>query len=157
MVKEIKMNNTDKVILIDDENYDWLIKYKWYLDITGYARINIWISGKRTQKLIHQLIINSQKGEEIDHIDRNTLNNQKENLRVVNKAQNQMNSKSRNGSVSKFKGVGWHKRDKKWTAKICLNYKTRWLGYFNNEIDAAKAYNKAAKELFGEYANLNDV
>ena len=66
-----------------------------------------------------------------------------------------MNAKSYKNSSSKFKGVSWHKRDQKWQAYITINKKRKYLGYFNNEKEAAKIYNAAAKELFGEFARIN--
>lgn len=93
----------------------------------------------------------------IDHIDRNKLNNRIENLRNVVHQQNQWNrSKSKNSS-SQYKGVTWDKQTNKWMVQIKINKKQIHLGRFTNEIDAAKAYNKKATELFKEYANINEV
>ena len=92
---------------------------------------------------------------EIDHINGNGLDYRKCNLRVCTHQQNLQNQRIQKG-VSKFKGVCWHKASQKWMAKIKHNYKTIYLGVFNNEIDAAKSYNKKAKELFGEFARLNN-
>ena len=90
----------------------------------------------------------------VDHIDHNGLNNCRSNLRLSTMAQNVRNTISRGGS-SKYKGVHWCKRSKKWTGQICFNGKGHHLGGFRDEIEAAKAYDKRAKELHGEFACLN--
>jgi len=90
----------------------------------------------------------------VDHIDHNGLNNRRSNLRLCTLAQNNRNMVSRTGS-SKYKGVCWHGGTKKWNAKIRLNRKCYHIGLFTDEIAAAKAYDKKAKELHGQFACLN--
>jgi outer membrane protein assembly factor BamD (BamD/ComL family) len=68
-----------------------------------------------------------------------------------------MNKKSYKGSSSKYKGVAWHKRHKKWNAQIQINGKQKHLGYFTSEEEAALAYNKEAIKLFGEHALINEI
>lgn len=68
-----------------------------------------------------------------------------------------MNRKKNKNDSSKFKGVSWHKRNKKWAVRIQKDKIRTHLGYFNSEIEAAKCYNRAAKDLFGEFANLNKI
>ena len=160
MVKKIKLSQ-DKITLVDDEDYEWLSQYNWHLytrkkSETIYANTNIYINNKRTTKKLHNLLINPSKGFEVDHIDRDGLNNQKENLRIVTRSQNCINRSKFRNTTSKFKGVTWHKDNKKWLAQIRLNKKKYYLGEFINEIDAAKAYNKAAKKLHNRYAVLNE-
>lgn len=152
-MKEIKLANNKGIALVDDEDYEMLKQHKWHLQIRGgYAATNL----NKTIKIMHQLIIKTPKDMETDHIDRNPLNNQKENLRIVTHQQNQMNKKQE-GGTSKYKGVSWRKDTEKWKVEIDFNNKRYNLGCFINEIDAAKAYNKAAKEFFKEYAYLNEV
>ena len=93
---------------------------------------------------------------EVDHIDRNPLNNHRINLRICTKAQNQQNCKGR-GGTSKYKGVCWEKRRKKWRATIKNNGKQVHIGEFCDEKEAAKAYNKKALEFFGEFSRLNKI
>jgi hypothetical protein len=95
--------------------------------------------------------------ERVDHINGNGTDNRRENLRVVTHAQNLMNRPGWRKSSSKYKGVTFYKRDQKWQAKICPSGKTMHLGYFDQELDAAKAYNAAAMQHFGKYAVLNEV
>ena len=90
----------------------------------------------------------------VDHRDGNGLNNQKYNLRKCFHRQNMGNQKTRKGT-SKYKGVSWKSRDKVWAASICSNYKVQHIGHFTSETEAAKAYDKRAIELFGEFVKTN--
>ena len=103
---------------------------------------------------MHRFILNAPKGQYVDHRDRNGLNNQKRNLRFCTQSQNMMNLKSSTGT-SKYKGVSWNIKYKRWQSHIRLNYKLKNLGSYNSEIEAALAYDHAARELFGEFARLN--
>lgn len=144
------------------------------LDKKDYLRLknNTWcVSGNKHVATpqgwyIHYAVLDipPTKGFEIDHIDGNPLNNQKNNLRLVTRQQNSANHfKSTKAFSSKYKGVhnmcNYYKKKiyKYWIANICVNYKTIYLGIFKNEKQAAKAYNKAAKKYFGEYARINNV
>ena len=98
-----------------------------------------------------------QKRKVIDHINHNGLDNRKENLRFVTRAQNQQNRRSTKNSSSQYKGVGWHKASNKWRAKIGHKGKQTYLGLFTCEHQAALAYNEKALELWGENALLNEV
>lgn len=93
--------------------------------------------------------------EHIDHINGNELDNRRENLRSATNAENLMNQKLCSNNTSGFKGVIWRKDRNKWQAKIMVHGKTQHLGYSNCKIEAAKAYDNAARELFGEFARLN--
>lgn len=141
--------------LVDGEDYEQLSKHKWYAKKnrnTFYA-VRMIYKPKKTI-LMHRVIMNAQPREEIDHRTRYGLDNRKTNLRFCTHAQNLQNQQSQNGT-SKYKGVCWHNRDKKWHTQIKHNGKNIHIGYFNNEIEAAKAYDRKAKELFGDFAYLN--
>ena len=159
MVKEIQLANNKGVALVDDEDYDKLIKYKWHLrDIKiMHAGTKVKIDGKWFEKRMHHFLVNVPEGFEVDHIDQNGLNNQKSNLRVATHSQNMMNRNSFKGSSSKYKGVSFDKKCNKWRSEVSLNKKHYYLGMFENESDAAMAYNKRALKLHGEYVNLNEV
>jgi hypothetical protein len=92
-----------------------------------------------------------------DHRDGNKLNNCRYNLRECNTSQNAANKKKLDGATSKYKGVSWNKRAGKWEVSIIARGAKYYLGKYDNEIDAAKAYDKKAIELFGEFARPNFI
>jgi len=150
-----------KEVLIDEDDFELISSYTWCIAKrrnTFYA-----ISGGNKRVLMHRLIMKANgRWNLIDHIDRNGLNCQKENLRKSTNSQNIANSKSRKNASSKYLGVHFYTNkykgevtSSKWCARITKNYKGINLGYFENEIDAAKAYDEAAKKYHGEFANLN--
>jgi len=95
--------------------------------------------------------------DQIDHINNIRHDNRIVNLREATGFENQGNQKVRVGGSSKYKGVHWNKEAKKWHSQIQLKGKVSYLGHYDNEEEAALAYNKAALEYFGEYAKINDV
>lgn len=103
---------------------------------------------------LHRFILDAPKDMVVDHISRDISDNRRENLRICNHRENLLNSKSERG-ISSYKGVQFNKRHNKWTASITFMGKTFRIGTFTDEIEAAKAYDKKAKELFGEFAYLN--
>lgn len=160
MSKHIKLSQ-GYLAIVDDEDYDLISNYNWYARVTKnsvYAVSNI----NKTTVQMHRFILNAGKEFMVDHIDRNGLNNTKINLRIASRSQNLMNSKKpKNGKTSKYKGVCLNKQTpnnkKCWRAEIRINRKSHFIGYFYNEKDAAIAYNKKAKELFGDFARLNKI
>ena len=158
-----------KVTQIDDE-FAFLDQYKWFAqkdihtkNIQYYAiRKSARSNGIQSAILLHRVIMEIKlcrpllKSEEIDHINHDGLKNTLDNLRIVIKSQNQMNSKKQNVyTSSQFKGVTWDKNTFKWQAQIKKDGKLRYLGRFVIETTAARAYDTAAKLYFGEYAQLN--
>ncbi len=106
---------------------------------------------------MHRLLIKIPNGFQIDHIDGNGLNNQKLNLRIATASQNQINRGKQKNNTSGFKGVFGRKDKNKWRAQIKFHGKTKHLGYADDKIEAARIYNKAAVERFGEFARLNQL
>jgi len=138
--------------LVDDDDYEFINQFKWHVTtVKGglkYAERSV---GK--DKKMHRVIMPTPDGVYIDHIDGNGLNNQKHNLRRATSSQNGMNRVVSKNNISGYKGVCPSR--KKWMAKICVNGKVVFLGTFNTPIEAAKAYDKAAIDLFGSFAKLN--
>ncbi|ARO21566.1 hypothetical protein B2J90_29600 (plasmid) [Bacillus tropicus] len=151
-MKEIRLTK-GKIALVDDEDYETLMQTSWCYQSPGYAARR---RNKRNE-LMHRVIMKAKKGEQVDHIDMNRLNNQKENLRIVNNSQNGMNKLVQNNSTSGYKGVSWRKERKKWEAYVNKDNKRYRLGYFESKNEAAEAYNKKAIELHGKYATLNEI
>jgi len=149
----------EKEILVDDSDYEELSKYHWCIakmPNTFYATRSTSKNGKEGAIYMHRQILELTKRNEFaDHIDHNGLNNQRNNLRLSNHSDNQKNKQPLVGSSSKYVGVCWHKKDKKWQAAIAINGKQTHLGQFDNEIDAAIARDNAAKQYYGAFANLN--
>jgi len=147
--------------LVDDEGFEELSKFKWYVrKFNGRycaARSSGKIDGKYSALLMHREILGLKPGDGLvgDHINHNTLDNRRNNLRVCTQTQNLRNRTSRKGSSSKFLGVNWDKTNKKWRAQIKSSGKSVYLGCFDSELKAAKTYDEAAFEHYGEFANLN--
>lgn len=106
---------------------------------------------------MHRHILSARKGQKVDHINRNSLDNRKSNLRLASSSQNAANSKRLKNSKSLYRGVSWDSRCQKWLAQIQVKRKNLFLGRFHCIKQAAKAYNSAAIEFFGEYARLNPI
>ena len=104
---------------------------------------------------MHRLIMNPQKGKEIDHINRNKLDNRKSNLRICSKQQNAAWGITPITNKSGYRGVSYRVKDDKWIAWISFNNKNKYIGLFSRAIDAARAYDSMALELNGKYARTN--
>lgn len=146
--------------VVDDEDYDYLMQWKWGADSHGYAIRAVYPQGKRGKQVrirMHRVIAGTPEGMDTDHIDGNPQNNVRANLRVCSTSQNCMNRRPRRTGSSRFKGVGWHSSKGKWGAYICREGKPQSLGYFDDEVAAAQAYNRAALSIFGEFARPNVI
>ena len=156
-MKEISLPN-GSVALVDDEDYNKIVSYpyKW----AAMKRKNTCYAKARRLRsnsciLMHRFILGEENECQVDHIDHNGLNNCKSNLRLVDSSQQHMNQEKRKDTSSIYKGVSYIKAKKKWQATIKKDYKSKNLGCFDTEKEAALAYDVAAQELFGEYAKLN--
>lgn len=144
---------------VDDSDYETLNKFSWFYCKHG-RKIRAYTNLCRTQIRMHEMIMGNppKDGLTVDHWDTNLLNNQRENLRWATRSQQQCNREKYHGEFSsKYKGVGWMKSKNKWYARIAVDKKTIFIGYFKTELDAAKAYNKAAIYYHKEFAQLNGV
>lgn len=148
-----------KATIVDPEDYDRVSRYKWRAayckDIrTHYVHTSETVDGKQRTVVLHRLIMCPSPGEVVDHINHDTLDNRKCNLRVCLPHQNSLNRRTH---ISKWKGVSWDKRNRAWRARIRINGVLTHLGLFKEHSDALRAYDEAAIKHFGEFAwtNLN--
>jgi len=142
---------------VDPEDYDWLSKYDWHLYIRYRSRYAARMDHKTNMFVhMHRMIMKPPKGMLVDHINCDGLDNRRANLRLATRQQNKCNSRpSSSRCTSRYKGVFWAKDRKKWRAGVTFNGKTVRLGSFDNEIEAAKARDVAAKKYHGRFAWLN--
>lgn len=149
-------------VLLDEDDAERVSEHQWWLsakvkDRTYFCTEVVRLDNKSKSLYLHRFLMNAPVNAIVDHkIPTKTLDNRKYNLRLCTIQENQMNKRSNRGeSSSKFKGVTWNKNHEKWCARIQINGRTSQLGDFRSELEAAKAYDNAARELFGEFAYLN--
>ena len=141
--------------MVDDHNFERLNQFVWHDNGTGHIRRCK--NGHRTKKVAMSNEVLQIDGVKIDHKDRNGYNNLESNLRISNRSLNAANTDKRSTKcTSKYKGVSWSKRDKKWIGRACKDYKIITRS-FDTEIEAALYYNELATKLFGEFAVLNKI
>jgi hypothetical protein len=150
-----------KWAIVDPDDYYRLVGFKWCAigqNGTFYAVAGIQVSPEEIKLVrMHRLIMNAPDGVLVDHRNSLSLDNRKTNLRFATHAQNIFNrsKKKLKNASSKFMGVSFRPEKRKWVARIYYQYKQIWLGYFKSEIDAARAYDRAAIKYHGEFARLN--
>lgn len=146
---------------VDKKDYEVLIKHIWRPSPkkTGgfYATTRIKTAGKYKTTYAHRIIMNPNKGMVIDHINHETLDNRRKNLRVCTQSQNAFNRGLQRQNTSGYKGVHYYSRKKKYCAYIDISRKRIHLGYFESAIEAAKKYNEIALFFRGEYAYINKI
>jgi hypothetical protein len=156
MTKQIPLNK-GRVATVDDEDYERISRFRWSSGCSGKHWYAIRAEGWPNRKTIylHRQILNAPAGTEVDHINGDTLDNRRENLRLATRAQNNQNRGARAGSSSGYKGVSWNPDKGRWAAEIVANGKRTKLGCFADPKDAARAYDAAARQLHGEFAKTN--
>lgn len=158
----LNTNKEEYKIIVDDDCPNQVKLQKWTILIKKnipYAIMGKWIKNKTIIMYLHRILINAKKGQVVDHINGNTLDNRLSNLRICTNAENIRNSKIPKNNKSGFKGVFFNKRlkSKPFSVKLRINGKNKHIGYYSTKKQAALAYNKAAKKYFGEFARLNVV
>lgn len=154
----------DLVTIVDREDAD-LGEVLWLALPNGgghiYAARRVQNGDGWAPELMHRVILERKLGrplrpdEQVDHINGDPLDNRRANLRPVTQAQNLRNSRVRVNNTSGYKGVHWDKQRRRWRALIWHKGQNRHLGYFDSRIEAAHAYDDAARELYGPYAAVN--
>lgn len=162
-MKEIPLTQ-HKVAIVDDDAYEWLSQWGWS---AHYSHNDVWYADRNepkqeggyvTVKMHREILGVTDPKVHVDHRNHDGLDNRRENLRSATNSQNMGNQrKQTTPSSSIYKGVSWGKQSKKWQAYITSAKKRRYLGQYLTEDEAARAYNRASIEAFGEYAELNDV
>lgn len=135
-----EMTIKERRVLIDDDAFERVSKLAWWITPQGYA-VTRPPSGSRARKTVsmHRFIINAPDGSEVDHINRNKLDNRKCNLRLCTHSENCRNEGKRRGCSSQHRGVSWNKRKGRWQVVIRVNGKLEWRGWYESEAEAAEA------------------
>lgn len=146
---------TGETVLVDDEDFEKISAYSWHIQGPGYVGRTYRENGKMRHEYLHHFLTPALT--KVDHKNLNKLDNRKRNLRPASNLQNQANRPKFIGQYSsRFKGVYFNKSQGEWIARIGGGGR-QYLGHYPCEIEAAKAYNAAAKEMYGEYALINPV
>lgn len=139
--------------LVDAEDYEWLSQWTWSVQGGGYVGRSVRVDGKYRIVLMHRLILGTPLGMDTDHINGDSRDNRRTNLRVATRSQNLANQPKQCHNTSGYKGVCWDKQTSRWRAFISVKGKTVSLGRFDDIEDAAQAYREAAVKHFGSFAH----
>jgi hypothetical protein len=150
-----------KFALVSDARYKKLMRHKWN---AHRSECGLWTAQRRTKEnkivYMHREIMGLKHGDkrEVDHHNHDDLDNQDHNLRICTRRENVYNTrKQKRKTSSRYKGVSWNKQRDNWRVRITVNGKEIHLGFYHNEINAAKAYDEAAKKYYGEFACGNFI
>lgn len=148
-----------KYAIVDASDFEHLNQWKWCYVSSGYAmrRETVRLSDGTSRNryvLMHRQLMSPTDTEQIDHINRNRLDNRKSNLRIANQSENMANASLRKDNTSGFRGVYWFKPYKKWKVSISMGGKEHHIGYFCNKEDAINARKEAALRIHKEFANV---
>ena len=151
--KEIHLKNGG-VSLVDSADFDQLKNYNWRRSYAGYVIRRVKKDGKQCDVFMHRQIMDFPQEKDVDHVNRNKLDNRRQNLRLATKSQNTANRAVQKNCKAKIKGIRKFNKNlqKPWSARIAKEGVVYNLGYFASEEEARQAYIKAAIELFGEFA-----
>lgn len=145
-MKKVKLTQ-NKFAIVDDEDFDFINQWKWFLNDNGYAVRSVW-KGKKIR--MHRLINQTLEGMDTDHINRNRLDNRKSNLRTLTRSQNNLNTGLWNHNTSGVKGVTWDKSRNKWAAQIQVKGKNVHLGRYEKFNSAKLAREQGEIIYYGQ-------
>jgi hypothetical protein len=161
-------NAIGKYVIVDNEDFYWLNKFNWYLNknlhypFNEYARRNRLNKNNSDQILMHRVILEKYKikieNKLIDHINNNSLDNRKSNLRIATKSQNKAHGQIYKNNSTGYRGVYYEENfrpNKKWRVRISVNGKDKHVGRYKTKEEAALAYNEVAIQYFGKFAYIN--
>ncbi len=157
MSKKISLTR-NQFAIVDDEDFEFLSQFNWHAAFNGrawYAKRTAGTRKQRTRIAMHREILNVPQTLYVDHINGNTLDNRRCNLRVCSKSENGRNRGAQANNTSGYKGVHWNKEKKRWMSFIHVDGKFKHLGYFDTPEEAAHAYDDKARELHGKFSKLN--
>jgi len=140
--------------IVDEDMFEELNKRTWGAHSQGYALTSLSGGGGR-KVFMHRIIMRCKHEERIDHINGDVTDNRVCNLRICNHQENAQNRKIGKNNTSGYKGVSWCKKQKGWRARLYPKSGSVFAGIYNDKVSAAKAYDAAAKKLFGKFAKLN--
>lgn len=154
MTKKIALPR-GRFALVDDQDFERLSQYKWYYVGKYAARKGCKALGEKNTIYMHREVLQTPDGLETDHVNGDGLDNRRENLRACTASENQRNRSVRVDSWSGFKGVQWSPKKNRWSVRITHNRRRLFVGDYDNLLDAARAYDTAAKDLFGDFRRDN--
>lgn len=157
------MRNIHEIVLVnggttivDTADAILVAGFNWHRSTNGY----VYADRNKLRLALHRLIAGAGDNEQVDHENGDPLDNRATNLRVCNPSQNSANrgpDRRRGGTTSKYKGVSWSRSKNRWVVYVHVNGKTRYIGRSTDEFEAARMYDQAALEVWGEFARLNNV
>jgi hypothetical protein len=150
MAKKVPVGRGNFAI-VDDEDFDLMSRYVWQAAASGSGSGLVYAV---TKLRMHRLVVNAPPGFMVDHINGDSLDNRKSNLRICTNAENQQNTPGRGGS-SRYKGVSFNTKRQKWYGTFLYNGEYFYCGAFDNEEDCARAVDKKRREVCGNFASLN--
>jgi hypothetical protein len=158
LTKELPLSR-GLVAIVDDEDFEWVSEHKWYAQkgLWPYVRRNIWVDGRCKTILLHRVILElmiEARHIYADHRNGDVLDNRRSNLRVCDNELNQANRRAKRDSGHGYKGIALQPSGR-WSAKINVHGQRKHLGTFGCAEEAARAYDRAALESWGDFARLN--